>query len=357
MNVNRLSRYIESLKCPDGYRFSAFSGSTLLSTSFAILTKHLLAMNLSEDSGLTHVFLSQKNDDDYFVDKKYSYCEHALHGPAYVVPQFTFFSLGALDILGCRLQELKFLENYIGEAKIQQVLDACFARNFWVSSNSLMFMLYFLAYAEKYLAVHDSLPRTSVDAVFAALIKKQNRENGFWGSFETTPQIHHQAYATAHLLLFFDYYKKEIPRVEKIIDTSLKLHVHNGLVETASGGACEDYNLVDIYLRTSRQTDYRKGEILDVLMKMKESIIASQEACGGFPYRKPGKIYFWQRSQHTRIRSATYRYSSWAEMETFAYRSDIWATFFRVLAVTAIDSMAGRHCSAHSARLPCWGFI
>jgi hypothetical protein len=352
----RVNQYIESLACADGYLFSAFSGSTLLSTSFALLTKHLLGMEPKEDSRLIQTFLSQKNDDDCFVDKKYRYHAHDIHGPEYAISQFTFFSLLALDALGYYLKELRFLDAYFGKTKIQGLFEKYFSKNFWATSNQVMFLFYFSAYAEKYKIYNDSILHEHIDTLFALLKDKQN-SNGFWGSVENTPSLHHQAYATAHILMFFDYYKIEIPRVDTIIDNALTLHAHNGLVDTINGGACEDYNLVDIYLRTSRQTGYRRDEVLDVVSQMKDTIVNSQESCGGFPYRIPEKVYFWQQSRKKTIRLEKYMYSSWNEMETYTYRSDIWATFFRVLTIKVIDYIADSNRNFTSARLPGWGFI
>jgi len=346
--------YVDSLKTDDGYRFSEYSDTTILSTSFAVSTLYLLNQEIIDKEKMIRYLSGIRTDEGFINDRNYIPFDHFYHHKDYILPQFTYYSLMALDILGYKMERFKFIEDLTVE-KISALLNSFFTKNFWATSNQLMFLLYFLSYAEKNNLLEKEITSKYFDLIFGYINSKQNAENGYWGGGDITPSVFHQAYGAAHTYIFYDYFDREIQYVNHVIDATLKLHAENGLIETINGGACEDYNIVDIYLRCLKQTDYRRNEITDKLLKMRKSIIKSQFNNGGFPY----KI---QKSSLTRLfkkqdLTETYKYSSWDKMETFVYKPDIWSTFFRTLTIKVIDYIIDSNKTFPSTKLPGWGYL
>ncbi|MFZ6664547.1 hypothetical protein [Peijinzhouia sedimentorum] len=353
MNLS-IDKYLSSIATNSGFKFSKYSNQTILSTSFAISTSHLEKIELTNKETYGSYLLANRTEEGYFTDENYGYHKHIYHGPDYVLPQFSFFSLTALDILGFRAKDLFFVQE-LSEDSLLGLLESSMLQNFWATSNQVMFQLYFLAYELKYnLEANKELILRKIDLVFEFLNRKQNKNDGYWGNDKITPSMYHKAYGAAHIYLFYDYFGKEIPLIEKVIDSTLKLHKSNGLIETLEGGACEDYDIIEIYLRCLKQSDYRKDEIFQRLIQMKSTIEASQNKDRGFSYRL--KKSNW-RDVFRKKDMSSYKYSSWDYMETPLFESDIWATFFRCLSIKTIEHIVFNKNNFNSINLPGWGYI
>lgn len=347
--------YYDKIKTLNGYKFSQYSNQTILSTSFVVLTKHLLQEEVENKEEVIRYLLSTQNDEGFFVDLNYKYHEHPEHNPSYVLPQFTFFSLLALDILGEKKVKLSFMES-LDINELDLILNKSLEKNFWATSNQLMFLMYFITYSLKYLDIDKDKYHSYIEHIFRFLNKNQNIENGFWGCDKTTESIYAKAYGGAHIYLFYDYFNKEIPNVHKIIDNCLLMHSSNGLIQTVEGGACEDYDIIEIYYRCLKQTDHRKSEIIVNLMKMKRTLLKDMKADKSFSYKVCSKNNFY-KFFNSNLKKQTYKYSSWDYMETPIYYSDTWGTFFRYLGLKMIDNIIDGDNNFNSASLPGWGYI
>lgn len=346
-------KYFNKIKTNNGFKFSQYSSQNILSTSFVVLTKHLLKEEIGNKQKIIQYLLSTRNSEGYFIDPNYKYHEHPEHNPSYVIPQFTFFALSALDVLGVKDLELPFLDDLNGE-KLHSELDKSLEKNFWATSNQLMFLMYFITYKIKYLEAVGY--QEYFDIIFQFLNKNQNIENGFWGNDLTTKSIYAKAYGAAHIYLFYDFYKMEIPFTNKIIDNCLKMHSKNGLIQTIEGGACEDYDIIEIYFRCLKQTDYRREEILDQLRLMKKIFLKDKKWDDSFSYKTYPKNNIYKVFD-SNIKTQKYKYSSWDYMETPVYLSDAWGTFFRHLSLKLIDNMLEGKTDYNSGLLPSWGYI
>jgi hypothetical protein len=346
-------KYLNKIKTDNGFKFSQYSNQTILSTSFGVLTKHLLQEEIENKEKITQYLLSTRNSEGYFIDPNYKYHEHPEHNSSYVIPQFTFFTLSALDVLGVKNLELLFLKEFNSE-KLQEELHKSLEKNFWATSNQLMFLMYFLTYKTKYLEAAGC--QEYIEIIFQFLNKNQNIENGFWGNELTTNSIYAKAYGAAHIYLFYDYYKKEIPFTDKIIDNCLKMHSKNGLIQTLEGGACEDYDIIEIYFRCLKQTDYRREEILDQLHLMKKILLRDKKGDNSFSYKTYSKNKIYKVFDNN-VKTQKYKYSSWDYMETPYYLSDAWGTFFRHLSLKLINNILEGKTDYNSAILPSWGYI
>jgi len=352
--------YINSLKDKNGYKFSHYSETSSLPTSFSIMSLFALGATdiLSNEKRIIVNFLANKlNKIDLIVDEKYFHNEITSrnHDTEYVINQTTFFSFIALDILGTTIKKLEFLTPFYDPQFLESWVKKRFEGNFWAESNKLMFLFYFFAYVNKYGSPSEKTSvRIVIDRYFNLLDEHQDKTTGYWGHGKS---LFRKAYGAAHLYLFYDYFEREIPFVDRILDSTLLLHARNGLAETAEGGACEDYDLIEIYLRVLKQTNYKRDEVISKLITMRKTILVNTNSQGGFPY----KFYRWPFLLHRVLQvrpseKIAYSYSSLRSMTTPVYYPDCWATFFRNLSLNAIDLVTDKK-RVPSYGLPGWGFL
>lgn len=359
--------FIQGLSRPEGgVCFSQFAPDTILSTDFAVFTLFILgeAAALEEMKGRVHAYLTAaRREDGLFLDPRYSPADiKGPHQADYLTGQFTCYTLMALDMLGVRYNALPFVEPMLEERQSYHWFDGLEWSRFWYESNKIMFHLYFLAYLLKYgdPALTPRI-RAEVDNAIDLLNDKQDPVTGLWGTDLNGGDIADGAYGAAHILLFYQYFNRPIPRPRRILESCLGLHAQNGLAGGPEGGACEDYDLVEVYLRLLPQIPERKGQVTNVLAKMRTAIDNARSPEGGYPYRIPRA----NRGVLTRLRSLlpapwrvpTYRYSSWPRMRTPVHQPDLWATFFRLLTLQVIDHIVDGVPFARSYALPGWGYL
>jgi hypothetical protein len=294
-----------------------------------------------------------KLDDPKFNNKDLT----GSHKVDYIKGQITYFSLIALDVLGYQVTNLGEIENFLKDnRKTEEWYKSLDLSHFWYESNKIMFLMYFFFYIQKYGYKNQSeIAKENIKLLIDLLNSTQDKQTGFWGTNLNGNNLYDGCFGSAHIYLFYDFLGIEIPNTKKIIDSTLKLHCGNGLVKHKHGGACEDYDAVDIYLRCLNQTDYRKSEVFDVLYKMRNVIKSSQNKDGGFPYRIAGN--FLEQFIYNHLLKRTYTYSGWRIMKTKSFQSDLWATWFRNLSLKVIDYLLDEKENFNSYSLPAWGYI
>jgi hypothetical protein len=357
--------YLDSLydKQEGSFRFSRFSESTILSTDFAVSTLNLLgedaAIQSKKDKAIDYLKKSI-GEDLLIVDRKFDLHDTpGIHKEDYITFQSTYFTLIAADILGMQFNELPFFEKFLDKDNLVKWFTELDWGKFWYESNKIMFVMYFFSYIIKFGREDKKIKaKDQIELCFEILNGRQDKNTGYWGTEFNNNDLYDGAYGAAHIFLFYDYFGKEIRYKEKIIDSTLKLHFGNGL-SGREGGACEDYDLIEIYLRTLKQTGYRKDEIIFNLKKMRGIMINFQHKDGGFPYK-----FYKAKSIIHRIfgkapRDIKYKYSSWNKMETLVYESDLWGTYFRVLSLTVLDLLIDDkdNYNYNSYHLPGWGYL
>lgn len=359
MKLKKATEYFLSLllEKEGTFRFSTQSPhTTLLASDFAVMALFLTnSVDSLHKEKVIKALLEHKTAQNGFCDLMFDTGIERFHKPDYTINQFAFFTLTALDHLDIHFQKLDFFDEYLDVRKLAEWFDTIEWGRFWYESNKIMFWLYFYAYIIKYgNATDKARAKGCIEFSFNLLNSKQDKNTGYWGTDLNNNNIVDGCFGAAHIYLFYDYFGREINYKEKIIDNTLTLHTKNGLILTSEGGACEDYDAVEIYLRLMKQTVYRKQDIIKQLVKMKKTINRNQEPYGGFPYRISQKKYglFKQRKEDV------YRYSSWELMESRLYYSDSWGTFFRLLTLAVIDKLLQPENRWYkSYALPGWGYI
>ncbi|GAG69374.1 unnamed protein product [marine sediment metagenome] len=157
--------------------------------------------------------------------------------------------------------------------------------------------------------------------------------------------------------MYYEYYRKEIKYKQKIIDTTLTFVKKNGLWGTIIGGACEDYDGIEILLRLARETEYRKDDIKRLVQKTKKTILRN-ELEGSFPYRffKESIKLRWFTPK-SKLEKIVYAYSGLNFISTPLYFPDIWATYFRILTIKRIDIYLQGINNISMYTLPAWGYF
>lgn len=345
-----------------GFKFCENGRATLLSSCFAVQLCYLLnRQDLLDRRMLTERIASLQQPDGTFVDSGFSRSQLiGRQSDEYLRWQFTFFALAALDMLEVRpVHENGFLRDFQDPYFAEAWLMRQDFEDFWYGSNIIMFLLFFLAYEREKgntTVYDDSLLR-----IFACLDRLQDETTGFWGKRAQVDPANGM-YGAAHIYLFYEYFRRPIDHVPAIVQSTLRLQHSNGLYGGCEGGACEDYDGVEILVRTkSGAPAVASGKIDESLRKTYAMLLHRQHPSGGFSYRvssaAPGMVL--RRVVDKVSGRLVYRFSGWEKMACNPYSPDIWATYFRFLTIAQIETTLDlpRSYNYRSSRLPSWGYL
>jgi hypothetical protein len=133
------------------------------------------------------------------------------------------------------------------------------------------------------------------------------------------------------------------------------------------GGHCDDLDAIDILVKFSMITSYRSEDVQQALLKAFDKLIMNQNIDGGFCYAKVPfyslsdwkycfrlflpiknldfKTRLWMIMRkmgsqvlYPKVKKWTWTYSSWKLMSCQVNQSDLWSTYFRLLAIALISS-------------------
>jgi glycosyltransferase involved in cell wall biosynthesis len=244
------------------------------------------------------------------------------HDFSYLSHQMTYFALQALDALGMKaLHPLRFMEQFGSEYAIETWLEKLDWSNAWLQSNRVMFVLTFLIYQAETGSVRSS--PGLFHRVLDWLDQDQDPETGLWGTSHGASLLNSVA-ATYHFIPFYEYVHRPVLYTKRIIDSALTLQQADGLFGAEpGGGACEDLDAMYLLAALTRRASYRAEEIKRALIRSHWAVWNLQNEDGGFCYAR----------RHT---AETSRYSSWAAMEAELRESDVWSTWFRLLALATV---------------------
>lgn len=349
----RVTHYVKSLQSltHPGFPISASSPHrTLLATCFAVFVYELLgALDQlpSDQRGEWQNWLQSVQDprSGLFLDPLARPAEFAAEGHTwdYFTWQTTFFCLSALDALHVKpLHSLSFVEPYHAPLLVVGWLKGLNWRNPWLESNKIMFLVSFL--------LQMDMTKTA-NAVFDWLDHTQDAATGYWGTDRGADMLNAMAGAFHFYFLYF-YLGRPVHCTETIIDHTLQLQQPDGLYHPrGGGGACLDLDAVDILVKSSLLTDYRAEDIRASLGRSFAAIVANQRPSGAFCEalrpsaskslrRRAGEALGLDRLLRKPYRPPVefLRYTGWSKMEYSSDEGDVWATWFRSLALALISS-------------------
>lgn len=235
----------------------------------------------------------------------------------------------ALDSLGAVApRPLRLLEDFYAEKII--IEDWLAERHWdlaWSVSNEVLNLGAFLFYARDFHGVAQAglLAERLLDWLDAHM----DEETGYWGTdCSSSPFAKLQAMCGAyHHYILYDYAGRVIPRLERIVDTTLSLqNPSGGFALGGGGGACEDIDATFILVSTYSRSAYRREEIRAALAKVAPAILSHQNEDGGLVYLR-GKPYLY----------------GVARMSSDADQSCMFPTWFRMLSVALSAQVLNDH--------------
>jgi len=381
---SKLFSYVCDLYLPgERFPYSLQKGGygTLLGSAFAAYIASMLCreQELPGKKQIADEILCLRDPDTgLFVDpalKSPHFLNPSSHSALYTTLQSTCFCLAALHALGVDFdRRIKWLSPLLEQGKIEKWLDELDWNNPWLVSNLDMFLGIFLL---EWQAHDPNEPRISnaLEEYFRWHDAKQIETTGYWGSQKDVLNAMAGAY---HIVLHYDYAEKTMQYVDRMIDSTLGLIWKDGLfVYGGGGGSCEDMDAIDILVRLSLISDYRREDVEKTLTKSAYALSLGQAADGGYSWKlqpKPvnfirllcskmadcslafGTLYaFMYKLRHRSYFNSTHYYSSLSIYPFKSDCSDMWSSWFRPLALAMIARRyPHRFYGACDWKMPCW---
>ena len=340
-----------------GFKFFENGNSTILSTSFGVqlnfLLKNLTKYPICKIS--TVLKRQQNNKSGLFVDNNFDMKQIVRFEEEYILWQFTYFVTIALDMLGEKPQySYYFLDDLKNIKSLEKWFEKQDFRNFWYTSNKIMFLLYFLTYEKERLNIDN---HELVTCLFDLIDSNQDADTGFWGT-SNGASLENGMYGAAHIYLYYDFYGQEINYKDKIVNNVIKLQNSYGLFGSKFGGACEDYNAIEILSILIKHYDYKHDIIKKAINKIYNTILINQNKDGGFSYSIDNRSLYERLKDKISGKEYWYSYSGWDKMRSKNFKPDLWGTYFRILTIAKIEKILEK-CKYNRYKfysLPGWGF-
>jgi len=165
-------------------------------------------------------------------------------------------------------------------------------------------------------------------------------------------------FGASHIYLYYDFHGREINYKDKIVDNIIKLQNSYGLFGSKLGGACEDYDAIEILSTMLKHSNYKYDVIKEIIYKTYSIIQKNQNTDGGFSYNIDNRSIIERLKDKIARNEYYYSYSGWDKMRSNSFKSDLWGTYFRVLTIAKIERMLGigRSDKYKFYSLPGWGY-
>lgn len=359
MLYNRILEYSKNLFDNINYEFRFFDNgnSTILSASFGVQLNFLL--NTLTNYPIEKICINLKKQQDkktgLFIDDDFNKKQIAGFEEDYILWQFTYFATVALDMLEDQPQySFNFLIDLKHKKSIEKWINHQNFENFWYSANKIMFLLYFLTYEQERLGMDNV---RLINHFFNILDSKQEANTGFWG-LQNGASILNGMFGASHIYLYYDFYGREINYKNKIIDNVLRLENSYRLFGSKNGGACEDYDPIEILSVLMKHSNYKYNTIKENIYRTYDTIRKNQNRDGGFSYNMDNRNILKKIKDKIEFQEYYYSYSGWDKMRSNCFKSDLWGTYFRTLTIAKIEKMLriGKSFRYRFYSLPGWGY-
>ena len=181
--------------------------------------------------------------------------------------------------------------------------------------------------------------------------------SGFWG-IKDGASLENGMFGASHIYLYYVFHNRKIKFTENIIESVTGLQNSYGLFGSKFGGACEDYDGIEILSRLIKHRDYMSDPVRKVVQKTYEMILKYQNSDGGFPYNIDTRSFLRKLRDTFKRKKYFYKYSGWKKMISSCFQSDLWATYFRTLTIAKIETMLkiNENKKYRFYSLPGWGY-
>ncbi len=357
---NEVLSWLDSLKVTGSncrYKFHATSDDTLFCSCFALFILDLLKetekfTHKQKQDWISYIQNFQSEEYGYFEPERYYHKDKERN-----CFQLTCFCLSALTILGTKpVFPLRFIDQWKTPNDVRAYLtDRGCHNGIPGSGNKAMFQAIFLTY--EYERARENHLLDKMNAWFEFHNETQNR-NGFWGADLRSHYLHGLQNGFHQLVIYF-YWKRDVPRLNRIVDIALMTQDRQGFFAPIPGGeACHDYDAVHILAMSRRITDYRSSEIEACMRSSLDAILSTHNSDGGFCQSKCKltspidflryiPIYYSGRSPYlwyyraracliALLKQNNLIYTGWTQEPRSWNESNLWDSWFRCLAMAEI---------------------
>ena len=366
---NQIQDFIFSLNDNKGgfYLQKGFNQSTLMSTSFSILTLELIdSLNILKKKKYKEFFLqNQDKKSGLFIDplSRLKDANSIDLESSYIHYQTTAFSISAIDALGGQPNhKLAFLDSFRGKKKLSSFFHTIDWKNAWHESNKIMFLLQFFSY--DFLKNKNEESYDNIVFILDFLDNYQDPRTGLWGTQYKASTFVGMA-AAYHFLIFYKYFNRKINFPNKIFQNVFILQMKDGLFHPfGGGGACEDLDAIDV---VSKVTSELSADSINNIKLAYNALIQNYDKNGGFCWAKRPQFPFLNGIKYLNPRSAlfnydmvkwiiknnyigsflpffrenyVYKYSNWDQMKFNIKISDSWSTWFRLLSIATLEKLS-----------------
>src|ERR1035437_2174593 len=185
-------------------------------------------------------------------------------------------------VVGAAREPLAFTDKFCEDGAVESWLQGLNWGNAWLESNRIMYLLNAIVYrVECEGRAHES---SVLHRVLDWLDRKQDPGTGLWGASQGSSILNAVAGAY-HFIPFYEYVRRPVRSVTRIIDATLSLQKSDGLFgPDGGGGACEDLDAVDILTTLSKYTNHRSLEVRCAAVRAYWAVWNMQNSDGSFPY-------------------------------------------------------------------------
>lgn len=285
-----------------GFRFAPHQPATLMATGYCILGLELVqglsSISAMGKEAIVNFLMMGVQPDGSFKDKLFrpEDITGKSQGLAYFSEETTTFCQQALDALGSPPPQMRLYGDKRNTVEgIVQYCGSLSWENAWLDSNPVMFALSQLCHdAERY---QKPELLDVVDVALDWLDDRQSSNTGLWEGPHEVSLVNAMA-ATFHFTFFYGYRNRPMKRMERIIDSCLKLQESHGLFSgNAVGHTCLDYDAIELLAIASSATNYRFPEVEESMSKAYDALLKLRNSDGGFAHCK-------ERIQHLSGRKA-----------------------------------------------------
>ncbi|MDY0386315.1 MAG: terpene cyclase/mutase family protein [Methanolobus sp.] len=362
--MKRVSEFILNLYNNNGsFSYSPTNQiSNLYSTCFGIMCLDLineLDNFQDKDKVAKYIQSYQDKENGYFIDQSAIPKDNATHNQEYILLQLTDFAQLALSALDRKAQyEYIFLDKYKNIKYLEEWYYSLNWKNPWLVSNTIMFILNCLIYED------ENENCEYINIIIDLLNATQDPKNGYW-NLGNKVTLHNQMAGAYHFIFFYTYLDIEPNHIEKIIDSTLKIQNYDGLFNyEGGGGSCDDLDAIDLLCRSTFYSNYKSIEITKSLQIAHYSLLANQNADGGFCWAKKsnhnlhdclniinfnlinnkkdfianatskGKKIVYDLAQ----KDVYWKYSGLENMKLKRNESDLFSTWFRLTSIAFVET-------------------
>ena len=326
--TERADAFLRSMHDPATGGFRSVPGGpvTLYGTCYATLARHYLKPGSAPDDA-TRSFIADCQDRETGLMigpelRDYHPSPEILHNREHLLLHLTCAALPACRHFGIPVAyPIRDAHRFCDPAYLAAWLDDRKLEAAWGEGNNLLFvgqLLVWLRDVERHPGAAAALEQW-----FRWHDDHADPATSLWGSDGHCP-LDHAVYGGYHQLLVYYWEDHAIANPAGLVDAVLSLHHADGSFDPAgNGGACEDVDAVDILVNLYKRHDYRRADIRQAVWRCVDHILSTQNADGGFPYRRRARQSHMGIPGTQADRDVSTTFPTWFRIHTLALCAEI----------------------------------